>query len=463
MKRLFIFLIPFLILFNSCRHRGPSGVVSSSTGKDSILKISQFDHAGMCDFLISKDGVYHTVFQESPGIGKPVFIYYSNSADKGGSWSKPVALSDDNSGNSSGYARILQDGSGSIYAIWKRYGNDATHDVMAPTLDGPGGYSEGTLFYKVLSGGNWSNQVQLNEAQHLQESWFATVSPAGIVHVVWAQASPQSQFATLLPWYYCDYMRAVTLTGSSASAYKDLVQPVPLAATGYPSVQAGYINLQGYVDKAGAYHLIWEDQNNANNIQALKYFDGKTTRLIYNYPQYKAGNTFFYPGHLLVDENGNDHIIFVPCAAALQSEQIWDVNMATVKTEMLASIQQQGITIHGFQASQGPDGTMAVTIEAGGVSGSTDAFGMYYKKGSWTNVALTNNAAKSNFFSKEFVGVGGYLASVALLTTYSSQFASVAYDGSGDKRLLMTIAGHTVGDSGYGIDNPFVIYMPVDH
>jgi len=26
----------------------------------------------------------------------------------------------------------------------------------------------------------------------------------------------------------------------------------------------------------------------------------------------------------------------------------------------------------------------------------------------------------------------------------------------------MAIAGHTVGNGGYGIDNPFVVYLPVD-
>ena len=130
---------------------------------------------------------------------------------------------------------------------------------------------------------------------------------------------------------------------------------------------------------------------------------------------------------------------------------------------MLTSIQQTGISIRGFQASQGPNGTMAVTIEAGGFTGSTEAFGMFYKNGSWTNIGLTNNAAKGKFFSTEFVGLGGYLTSVSLLTSYSSTYASVAYDPSGKKGVLMTIAGHKVGDNGYGIDNPFVVFIPVDH
>jgi hypothetical protein len=457
-----LFVFVYLALL-SCAHHSSPGIVNDPDGKATVLKISQFDHAGMCDLLIDKNGTYHAVFQENPAIGKPVFIYYSNSKDKGASWSKPVALSDDGTGASSGYARILQDGKGSIYAIWKRYGNTANGDIDSPTLDGPGGYGVGTLFYKVFAGSSWSNAIKLNESEHLQESWFATVSPAGILNVVWAQANPQTLANISMPWYNCDYMRAVALNGTAHSAYSDLTKPAPLN-NGFPPINTkpGYMNLQGYVDKNNQFHLIWEDVNNPNGVQAIKYFDGKTIRLVYNYPKNKEGNSFFNPGHLLVDEKGDDHVIFVPSAAALQSEQIWDVNMNTIKTEMLISIQQEGISIHGFQACQGPGGQMAVSIEAGKIYGSNEAFGMFYKNGSWTNVALTTNAAKAQFFSKEFIGLGGYLTSVSLLTTYSSQFVSAAYDESGNKGLLMTIAGHSVGDSGYGIDNPFIIFMPVN-
>src|ERR1700710_1903136 len=115
-------MLAYLALL-SCSHHNAAGITTDAGGKATVVKISQFDHAGMCDFLIDKNGSYHAVFQENPAIGKPVFIYYANSKDKGASWSKPIALSDDGTGASSGYARILQDGKGNIYAIWKRYGN----------------------------------------------------------------------------------------------------------------------------------------------------------------------------------------------------------------------------------------------------------------------------------------------------------------------------------------------------
>ena len=156
--------------------------------------ISQFERAGLCDLLVDKNGVYHTVFQESPAGDKPTFIYYAASFNKGATWTKPVNISNDNSGNGAGYPRILQDAKGFIYAIWKRYGNKASqYPIGGLLLDGPGGYGEGTLFYKVLHGGGWSEAVQLNEVEEAQNSWFATVSPQGSVYVFWLQVSPESK------------------------------------------------------------------------------------------------------------------------------------------------------------------------------------------------------------------------------------------------------------------------------
>ena len=116
--------------------------------------LTQFEKAGLVDLLIDKSGKYHAVFQESPDHGKPTFIYYASSVNKGATWSKAVNISNDNSGNGAGYPRILQDIAGNIYAIWKRYGNKkSNYPIPSVILDGPGGYTFGTLFYKGLQAG----------------------------------------------------------------------------------------------------------------------------------------------------------------------------------------------------------------------------------------------------------------------------------------------------------------------
>lgn len=189
-------------------------------------KISQFERADLCDFLIDKGGIFHAVFQESPDFGKPKFIYYSSSANKGTSWTKPITLSNDNTGNGAGYPRIIQDGKGQIYAFWKRFGKSAVqYPVPDVILEGPGGYTPGTLFYKVLNGGTWSNAIKLNEVEECQNSWFVTVSPQGSVHVFWTQPSWESVKNSWLTWYYCDFLRTVTIDGTAHSAFTDLNTP----------------------------------------------------------------------------------------------------------------------------------------------------------------------------------------------------------------------------------------------
>ncbi|HVS93338.1 MAG TPA: hypothetical protein VHE59_14970 [Mucilaginibacter sp.] len=445
-------LVLLAVLFISCTGTG------SGAGQQAQKKISQFDRAGFSDFLIDKDGNYHAVFQESPAIGKPTFIYYSVSANKGASWSKPVALSNDQTGNGAGCPRILQDAGGKIYVIWKRYGKTGGYPAADEILDGPGGYRVGTLFYKVLSGGAWSNQLQINEREARQASWFAAVAPSGGVYVFWSQLYPQ---ATLEDWHHSDYLRMAGLNGTGI-VYKDLNAPPtpPPGQYAYFNPTDGAINLEGYIDRGGNVHLVYED--NVNDTQELKYFDGHAQKVVYTYPKYKEGNTFDNPGRLLVDEKGNDHLIFLPCEATLESEQLWDINLATNQTNVLTSIEKPNVKIKGFQANQGPNGAMAITIEAGTVGETNEAFGIYYDRGTWKDVGLTRNASKSKFFSKDFVGAGGYLANISLSTTYSSTFATVAYGADGRKNMLMTISEHTVGNGGYGIDNPFIVYSQID-
>ena len=424
-------------------------------------KVSQFESAGLCDLLIDKSGVYHAVFQESPGSGKPLFIYYSNSNNKGATWSKPVTVSNDNTGNGAGYARILQDGNGRIYAIWKRFGGPkASYPQAAASLDGPGGgLSPGTVYYKVLSGGTWSNQVMVNELETVQNSWFATVTPAGSVQVFWSQANPlMIQNDLNIQSGQCDHLRTVTLNGTSLSTFTNLNVPTKEMYGSYPATNDGIENLSGYVDKNGKPHILYEA---VDETKKLSYFDGNKTRVVHTYPGYKAGLTYVYPPKLLVDEKGNDHLVFKPSPATLESEQIWDINLATNQTNVIASIQKAGVEIRGFQASQGPNGAMAVTIEAYTHGSNQEAFGIFYSNGVWKNVGLTNNAAKEKFFSKEFPLLGPYKTSISALTRYSSTFASIAYDAAGKKSMLMTIS-EDMSSLGVIYSSPSIVFIPLD-
>ncbi|MBS1504534.1 MAG: hypothetical protein JST32_20910, partial [Bacteroidetes bacterium] len=349
-------LLLIAILFLSCS--GSTGT-SANPNDDATAngseptKISQFDRAGFSDFLIDKNGVYHAVFQESPAIGKPTFIYYSASVNKGASWSKPVVLSNDFTGNGSGAPRLLQDAGGKIYAIWKRWGSSSGYPVADDIMDGPGGYRVGTLFYKVLDGGAWSNQVKINEKDVQQGSWFATVAPSGGVYVFWTQLYPQSRIAD---WLHCDWLRMAALNGTNAT-FRDITPPPAMPSGPYANANKtdGGINLEGYIDRVGKVHMVYED--NINDTQEIKYFDGQTQKIVYTYPKWKQGNTFNNPGRLLFDEKGHDHLIFLPCPATLDSEQLWDMDLTANKTNVLTSVEKPDVRFKSFQVTQGLGGT----------------------------------------------------------------------------------------------------------
>ena len=464
MLRILCYLSISTFFLASCSNSnsGPnSNSNSNAKAPEKESTVSQFERAGYCDFLIDKSGVYHALFQESPANGKSIFIYYASSTDQGATWSKPIALSDDHTANGSSYGRILQDGSGNIYAIWKRFGQGGNqYPVQEVTLDGPGSYSIGTLYYKVLNNGNWSDAVQLNEFEAAQQSWFATVTPQGKVQVFWTQFSPQALKATQQTmWYYCDYFRMTELNGTNHTAFTDLNSPSTLTqGASYPSEQNGAINLDGYVDNTGTVHLIYEDK--PNGIEEIKYFDGKTKRVVYSYPKGLEDNTFNHPAKLMKDEKGNDHLLFLPSPKTLESEQVWDMNLSTNQTNVLVSIQKPTVTISGFQANQGPNGSMAITFEAGAYAENTEAYGIFYNNGAWQNVGLTNNASKEKFFSREFEVLGGYHAILSTITRYNSTFGAVAWDGAGNKSMLMNISAYWSG-AGISTSSPSIVFIPI--
>jgi len=327
-------------------------------------------------------------------------------------------------------------------------------------LDGPGGGISGTIFYKVLSGGQWSAPVQLNELEETQVSWFATVAPNGLLYVIWSQDNPATLTYSRQNPKYADYVRGVYLDGTAHSAYSDLTKPIQPGGPGlsFPARQEGKIDMDGYIDKAGVLHLIYNIVDE-KGVERIQYFVGKKSSVVYSYPAYAATNSWDHPPHLLVDENGVDHLIMLPSPATLESEQVWDVNLATQNKNILASIQQQGVKISGVQAKQGPNGAMAVTFEAQPQSGNAEGYGAFYENGKWKNVGLTNNASKEKFFYKDFGVVNGYRTVASTLTRYNSKFVSIAYDAAGRKSLLMNLEAYSVG---YGIANPDILFMAID-
>lgn len=455
--KIFLYCTAFLC---SCKLIPEADPDESEPGRDTIL--SRFERAGYTDLLIDKSGTYHAVFLESPDISKPIFVYYTYSSNKGKSWSDPVAVSNDGTGNGSGYARLIQDGSGTIYALWKRFGDtQRAYPVPQVTIEGVAGYGVGTLFFAVLNGTAFSKPYMLAEDQAMQVSWFPAVDPQGKLQVIWSQITPLSKQNGWASNHQADWLRGITLSGTSAThpvSYTTPALPPANNPNGRPT-EAGIKNLRGYIDASGGLRMVFEIK--LDGVENLVYFDGKQYYEAYQYPKYQAFNTFDNPATLLRDERGNDHIIFLPPANTLESEQIWDFDVSAQKTNILASVKKQGIKIQGFQAHQGPGGEMAVTVQAGGLAESNETYGLFYKNGRWTTAGLSKNSSRDTFSYAEFKNFSGYNSYLTTLGIYTTQFTTVAWDGSAKKKMLMTLSADLMG-SGYRTSSPSVMYSDID-
>lgn len=452
-----IIVIFFVLSLFSCKL-----LPTDANSKTEEIKLSQFEKAGYCDLLIAKDGVYHAVFLEKSDFGKPVFVYYTSSSNKGISWSSPVTISNDGTGNGSSIPKLIQDGSGTIYAIWKRYGSSGKSQppIAETTLEGTGGYNIGTLFYAVLNGNTFGNPIMLASNEQMQVSWFPTLDNAGKVHVVWSQVSDESlknRWNNF--WYYADIIREATLNGGSFGNIIDYTTPGKPQYQGGAPPTLGFQNLRGYYDKQNKLRFIGEFVS--DNVKYIFYFNGIRSEVTYQYAKYQEGNTFNNPAELLTDEKGNDHIIFRPPASTLASEQIWDYEVATKKTNVLASIQKQGVKIQSFQANQGPNGEMAVMIQAGGLSESNEAFGLFYQNGKWLAKGLSQNASKDTFASSNYFYYDGYITAITSSTKNLTSFIDVAWDASGKKSMLMNVSVYFVGQ-GFSTNSPSVYFSKID-
>lgn len=447
-----------LVSFSGCKLFSDDANPSGSNE----VTLSQFEKAGYCDLLIAKDGTYHSVFLEQPDYTKPVFVYYSSSTNKGKSWSVPVAISNDGTGNGSAIPKLIQDGGGTIYAIWKRFGSSdkAKYPIASTTLEGTGGYAVGTLFYAVLNGNTFGKPVMLASNEEMQVSWFPTVDAAGKVHVVWSQLSDETWKNKWSHWYYADIIREATLNGGSFGSIIDYTTANKPSYPGGAPPNLGFQNLRGYYDKQNRLRFIGEFVA-ASGVKTLFYFNGVKSELIYQYPLFEEGNTFNNPAELLYDENGTDHIIIRPSASTLESEQIWDFNVTTRKTNVIASIQKKGVEIQSFQANQGPNGEIAVLIQAGGLSESNEAFGLFYKKGTWTTKGLSENASKDTFAASDYFRYDGYITAITSSTKHYTTFIDVAWDPSGNKSMVMTASVYFVGQ-GFSTSSPSVYFSKID-
>lgn len=465
----------------------------SPGGSHSMVKLTQYDRAEYADLAVGPDGTIHAVFTDRPAWGKPTYLYYRSSADGGKTWSAAVNLSDDETGEDASFARLVMDGKGRIYAIWK-------YVAMETILDGPGGVAGGRIVFRSLDGGTWSKRVPLGDAKIAGYSWFASVDPGGVLHVVWSQMAPDAAAMQGAYYWYANLVRMADLDGSAVSAVRDVVQPKPIVTeTDARNIRAaggtvpyedmspkkdGLINLRGFVDASGTVRFVAEHpgiQDGPSSGQTGKrivYWDGEKMNVLYTFEKYATYNNFNDPPALLLDAQGKMHFIRapekseLPCVRdyALAGPELGDF------TSVIAPVSGPGKLTH-WQAHQLPGGRMAVTAELSQKGGyEPDDLEMYVScsdgGGKWSEpVRVTNNQARQNASTRNTVGRN----SISTSNSYVPRFASVVAGADGKPNLLIvntenTILGvTTAGVTGTGrevattstgsVDNPAVFFL----
>jgi len=470
------------------------GVAPARNNVPMMVKLTQYDRGSYCDLAVGPDGKLHAIFSDQPATDKPVYLYYRTSSDDGNTWSAPTNLSDDESGNAVGYARVQFDAQGRLYAVWKY--------VDAHTLlDGPGGVAGGRLVYRCLAAGNWSKRVTLGDAKVPTFSWFLALAPNGVAHVVWSQMAKDAFEAQRWGSYsYADLVRQATLDGANVAAVKDLVAPKPLltkeqqdqmkAAGKYPKLedttprQEGLYNLRGFVDARGAAHFVAEfpgindGPSDAQTGRQIMLWDGTKLSVIYNFEKFQTYNNFNNPPALLLDAAGKQHFIRAPEKSEKPCVRDYPVDAAELGdfTDIIRPKTGPG-GLNNWQAHQLPGGRMAVTAalsEKGGWDPDDVELFISYSSGDgkWSEpVVVKGSWAKKESFNKE---TGGGNA-VGALYQYRPRFAAVAVAKDGKPCLLLvntedTIVGlTTAGVTGSGravaamgsfrTDNPAVFFL----
>lgn len=433
--------------------RSPANAAAEAAS--SMVKISTYGKSGYADLVVSANGNIHAVFTDQPAYDKPSYIYYRMSSNGGKTWSEPKNLSDDESGNAASCVRLVEDGKGRIYCVWK-YVN------ANELLDGPGGNASGVIMFRCLEGGNWSNRKLVSDPKVPTYSWFVAVDPKGTAHIIWSQMAKDAAEMHFAASSYADLVRQTSFEGAALGTVKDLIVPKPIMtkeeqeaskkAGKYPKYedtqphQDGMINLAGYVDAAGTAHFVLEgpgiDEGPAEQKTGKRIMHWSGTKLtpVYAYARFQTYNNFNNPPMLAVDAAGKEYLIRAPEKSEKPCIRVYPVTDGELGdgVDILKPKTGPGM-LSNWQVNALPGGRISVTAalsEKGGYN--PEDLDLYLTifdgKGNWSEPKrLTDNAAKETFSSKDT----GALSSVAVSTSYKPRFASTVSGKNGVPALVI--------------------------
>jgi hypothetical protein len=425
------------------------------------LKLSHYDQLiDSPSIAVGPDGVIHVAFIERQ-VASPytLYVFHRQSSDGGQNWSEAKNLSEDMPNMAVGHCRLLVDGQGRVYVVWRT----GLAEGWPP--------SEGmavNLVYRVLNNGKWSKIIPIHPpgsaaAQNISSIFsFAVMDPAGHAQVVW-NACPDTfkpSETTVNGMHLAGIGNGLvfqaTLDGSNPTPPAQIyMTPLTTDKTlgEYGKTCEDLSALDGYVDAAGAAHFIAiarAVRGGGADSQIDLFEGGKETPAIKLPMPYME--TWTTPPRLLLDAQGHRHIIAFYHAGEHPAFRDYVVGSDDDPTVILTA-KGPTATCLGFQAWQGPGGHMAVVMQTSerGFTDSGDSWISASDGTGWSQpVCVTGNAVRANYIAKN----KGALLVVGSGDHYGPGPGAIAFDKDGN--LLLALVNVKTGS--FGLSAGGVIY-----
>ena len=402
----------------------------NTSNEDFVL--SEQGEAMYTDVIAGLDDEVHVLYTDGQDANT---VYYRYSANRGKTWSPNVNLMEGSDPATISTIRIIRDGTGLIYAIWKTL-------IGSPDkANEPEGLGRGALTCRVLQGNLWSKPFTIGPSSpYYLFSWFACTDSRGQVHVIWNQSLPSNPEKA--ESFSGTFMQA-DLHGTTVSTPKVLLQaPASGEMNRFASVR--YYGLNGYIAPNGAAHWIAERQQNCapgaggcQSGQDVVYWNGTKEIEVTHLTDVAKMSP-----RLLVDTHGNDHVIEMG-ADKSGAPGLLDIQPGSQEDPIaiMKTTDTQG-GLRGFQVIQSPKGEMAILAVAEGVSQGRLSFqhNLYSATFDGTNWSKPTNVTDS---ATRLLSNEGNTSNTDAMTILSVHSASGAFLPNGSALYLLLIAEET--------------------
>lgn len=398
---------------------------AAQNGSPGFTKLSKTDRASYASLAIAPDGTLHALFQELLAYPSDPHVFARDSQDGGATWSQPVDLSGPNTDLSPSTLKIIADGQGNAYAIWKRVGT--------PDEDGlTGGAEGGNLEVAVEQGGQWSPSYTVGTPGHVY-SYFASVTPSGKPYLVWNEDIASHGLSGSVS---TGHVLEAQLAPAGAQTPTDvLVSQYQQDTVGFGGSIDAYAGLHGYVDDDGTVHWLGIQHPAGGGDSRVVEGTGSQLSSLFKTAMFDATDVFMSaPPELVRDAQGQGHVLYVDSLSGPPA--LMDLPATGGQPTVVRRVAAQSGQILTFDTVSGPSGQLAALItlqDSNDPNAVRDLYVSKYANGAWGQAVNVSNNANFGSFSQTSFGGGDGGAAMA---TYNMMSAAGAFDTQGQLNMV---------------------------